>query len=111
MASHLTINSTVKLNSGYELPRLGFGVYQTPPDQAQSICTMALDVGYRHVSLSPLSRKLPTFSIKMGRANTAPDRLGRGLPQRGQLRWVHHRIKDPARGRLLHVKGGQDFIR
>lgn len=24
-----TINSTAKLNSGYEIPRLGFGVYQT----------------------------------------------------------------------------------
>ena len=25
----LTLNSTIKLLSGYEIPRLGFGVYQT----------------------------------------------------------------------------------
>jgi hypothetical protein len=31
MASNLSISSTVKLNSGYELPVLGFGVRRTFP--------------------------------------------------------------------------------
>ncbi|KAH6976281.1 NADP-dependent oxidoreductase domain-containing protein [Ilyonectria sp. MPI-CAGE-AT-0026] len=49
MASKLTLNSTLKLNSGYEIPRLGFGVYQTPLEQAPEICKGALEVGYRHI--------------------------------------------------------------
>ncbi|KND90816.1 putative oxidoreductase C2F3.05c [Tolypocladium ophioglossoides CBS 100239] len=49
MAPKLTINSTVKLNSGYELPLLGFGVYQTPKQQCLEVCTEALKIGYRHI--------------------------------------------------------------
>ncbi|TRX91247.1 hypothetical protein FHL15_007852 [Xylaria flabelliformis] len=49
MASTYNINSTFKLNSGYEIPRLGFGVYQTPPEGTQKACLEALKVGYRHI--------------------------------------------------------------
>jgi len=49
MAAQLGINSFVKLNSGYNMPRLGFGLWQTPADEAQSISAKALEVGYRHV--------------------------------------------------------------
>ncbi|KAK5994388.1 putative oxidoreductase C2F3.05c [Cladobotryum mycophilum] len=49
MASKFTLQSTVKLNSGYELPLLGFGVYQLPKDQVVQICSEALRVGYRHI--------------------------------------------------------------
>ncbi|KAF7563641.1 hypothetical protein G7046_g447 [Stylonectria norvegica] len=45
----LNLQSTIKLNSGYELPRLGFGVYQTPASQSKDICVEALKVGYRHI--------------------------------------------------------------
>ncbi|KAM4062674.1 aldo/keto reductase family protein [Hirsutella rhossiliensis] len=45
----LSLSSTVKLNSGYELPLLGFGVYQTPKDQATDVCKEALRIGYRHI--------------------------------------------------------------
>ncbi|KAK4208308.1 NADP-dependent oxidoreductase domain-containing protein [Rhypophila decipiens] len=45
----LTINSTVKLNSGYEMPLLGFGVYQTPAKVAEECVTEALKAGYRHI--------------------------------------------------------------
>ncbi|KAF4453452.1 25-diketo-D-gluconate reductase [Fusarium albosuccineum] len=49
MASKLAINSTRKLNSGYEIPLLGYGVYQTPLEQAADVCKRALDIGYRHI--------------------------------------------------------------
>ncbi|KAK8088015.1 hypothetical protein PG997_002976 [Apiospora hydei] len=49
MSSNLTIQSTLKLNSGYEIPRLGFGVYQVPIEQAESCVREALTAGYRHV--------------------------------------------------------------
>ncbi|KAI2636573.1 putative aldehyde reductase [Hypomontagnella submonticulosa] len=43
------INSAFKMNSGYEIPRLGFGVYQTPPDETKEACLKALNDGYRHI--------------------------------------------------------------
>ncbi|SPO03113.1 related to prostaglandin F2-alpha reductase [Cephalotrichum gorgonifer] len=45
----LTLESTIKLNSGHELPRLGFGVWQTPADTAKDVVTDALTNGYRHI--------------------------------------------------------------
>ncbi|UKA64399.1 aldo/keto reductase [Arthrobacter sp. FW306-04-A] len=37
----------VNLNNGVEMPALGFGVFQTPPDVTESSVTEALRVGYR----------------------------------------------------------------
>lgn len=45
----LTINSKYRMNSGYEIPVLGYGVYQTPADVASEVVQHALKVGYRHV--------------------------------------------------------------
>ncbi|CAN8100186.1 unnamed protein product [Discula destructiva] len=49
MASSLTLQSTVTLNSGYELPLLGYGLYQTPEDITEHVCIQALNHGYRHL--------------------------------------------------------------
>ena len=40
---------TVILNNGVEMPILGFGVYQIPPEQTEQAVADALDVGYRHI--------------------------------------------------------------
>ena len=40
---------TIRLNNGVELPALGFGVFQTPPDVTQAAVEEALRVGYRLV--------------------------------------------------------------
>jgi diketogulonate reductase-like aldo/keto reductase len=45
----LSINSKYRMNSGYEIPVLGYGVYQTPADVASEVVQHALKVGYRHV--------------------------------------------------------------
>lgn len=37
------------LNNGVELPQIGFGVYQTPPDETADAVLTAFEVGYRHV--------------------------------------------------------------
>ncbi|KAI1402863.1 aldo-keto reductase [Hypoxylon fuscum] len=49
MATSYSIKSAFKLNSGYEIPRLGFGVYQTPPAETEKACLEALNNGYRHI--------------------------------------------------------------
>ena len=40
---------TVTLNNGVEMPILGFGVYQIPPEDTERAVTEALAVGYRHL--------------------------------------------------------------
>lgn len=37
------------LNNGVELPQIGFGVYQTPPEETADAVRTALETGYRHV--------------------------------------------------------------
>ncbi len=39
----------VTLNNGVEMPALGFGVFQTPPDETRAAVSSALEAGYRHV--------------------------------------------------------------
>lgn len=41
--------TTLTLNTGVELPTIGFGVFQTPPDQTTDAVSEALKVGYRHI--------------------------------------------------------------
>jgi len=40
---------TLSLNNGVQLPTLGFGVFQTPPDETAAAVEEALRVGYRHI--------------------------------------------------------------
>ena len=40
---------TLTLNNGVELPALGLGVFQTPPEDTRNAVRAALDAGYRHV--------------------------------------------------------------
>lgn len=39
----------VTLNNGVDMPILGFGVYQVPPEDTERAVTDALEVGYRHI--------------------------------------------------------------
>jgi 2,5-diketo-D-gluconate reductase A len=37
------------LHDGVEIPQLGFGVFQVPPDDTEKVVGEALEVGYRHI--------------------------------------------------------------
>ncbi|CEJ55808.1 Putative Aldehyde reductase [Penicillium brasilianum] len=52
----LTLQSTYKLVSGFDIPVVGFGVYQTPPDVTEKVTLKALEVGYRHVDCAKVYR-------------------------------------------------------
>jgi diketogulonate reductase-like aldo/keto reductase len=43
-----TVQTTV-LNNGVELPAIGLGVFQTPPDVTTAAVEEALSLGYRHI--------------------------------------------------------------
>ena len=40
---------TITLRDGAEIPQLGFGVFQVPPEDTAEVTTRALEAGYRHV--------------------------------------------------------------
>ncbi|KAF7587322.1 hypothetical protein BBP40_007408 [Aspergillus hancockii] len=49
LTKKLNINSTQKILSGYEMPVLGYGLYQVPWEIAGDLTEKALSVGYRHI--------------------------------------------------------------
>ncbi|MEU0810656.1 aldo/keto reductase [Streptomyces sp. NPDC005970] len=44
------------LNNGVEMPALGLGVFQTPPEETQAAVTAALELGYRHIDTAAAYR-------------------------------------------------------
>ncbi len=46
MSSHVP---GITLNNGTELPAIGFGVFQMPPEETRAAVTAALEAGYRHI--------------------------------------------------------------
>jgi len=47
---------TLGLADGVEIPQLGFGVFQVPPEETQEVVEEALAVGYRHVDTAAAYR-------------------------------------------------------
>jgi 2,5-diketo-D-gluconate reductase A len=45
---------TISLNSGHDIPQLGFGVFLVGPPEAQRIVEDALEVGYRHIDTAKI---------------------------------------------------------
>ncbi|WP_346620630.1 aldo/keto reductase [Blastococcus montanus] len=45
---------TIPLNNGVEIPQLGFGVYQIPPDRTAEATRTALEIGYRHIDTAQM---------------------------------------------------------
>ncbi len=46
----------IALHDGVEIPQLGFGVFQVPPEETQSVVELALEAGYRHVDTAAAYR-------------------------------------------------------
>jgi 2,5-diketo-D-gluconate reductase A len=46
----------VTLHDGVEIPQLGFGVFQVPPEDTQQVVEGALSVGYRHIDTAAAYR-------------------------------------------------------
>jgi 2,5-diketo-D-gluconate reductase A len=53
--AQLTIPS-ITLHDGVEMPQLGFGVFQVPPEETQGVVELALDAGYRHLDTAAAYR-------------------------------------------------------
>jgi 2,5-diketo-D-gluconate reductase A len=53
--AELTIPSFT-LHDGVEIPQLGFGVFQVPPEETQGVVELALEAGYRHIDTAAAYR-------------------------------------------------------
>ena len=85
----------VTLNNGVEMPILGFGVYQIPPEDTERCVAEALEVGYRHIDTAAAYAN----ERAVGRAVAAS-----GLP-RDELflttkLWIHNSGEDGTRRQL-----------
>lgn len=49
MKESLTQNSTYKLRNGVQIPRLGYGTFECPPEQVKDGVNWALQLGCRHI--------------------------------------------------------------
>ncbi|RAH66852.1 aldo/keto reductase [Aspergillus aculeatinus CBS 121060] len=56
MAALKGLRSTYRLNSGHEIPVLGYGVYMIPQSQTEKATLEALKIGYRHVDSAIMYR-------------------------------------------------------
>jgi 2,5-diketo-D-gluconate reductase A len=45
---------TISLNNGTQIPQLGFGVFQIPPDETVQATATALEIGYRHIDTAQM---------------------------------------------------------
>jgi 2,5-diketo-D-gluconate reductase A len=46
----------ITLHDGVEIPQLGFGVFQVPPEDTQAVVEEALAAGYRHIDTAAIYR-------------------------------------------------------
>jgi 2,5-diketo-D-gluconate reductase A len=45
---------TIELNDRHEIPQLGFGVFQIPPEDTERAVSVALEAGYRHIDTAEM---------------------------------------------------------
>lgn len=66
---------TVKLNSGHEIPQLGFGVFLVPPDEAEKAVSEALEVGYRHIDTAAIYKNEEGVGAAITKSGIAREEL------------------------------------
>ena len=68
----------VTLNNGIKMPKLGYGVYQTPPEDTKRCVLDAIDVGYRSIDTAQAyssSTAVQSMARVVPSANRASARL------------------------------------
>jgi 2,5-diketo-D-gluconate reductase A len=65
----------VLLHDGVEIPQLGFGVFQVPPEDTQEVVEEALAVGYRHIDTAGAYRNESGVGAAIAAAGLARDEV------------------------------------
>ncbi|RAL59821.1 hypothetical protein DID88_000450 [Monilinia fructigena] len=50
----MALNRSIKLNSGYSIPAIGFGTWQSRPNEVKEAVAYALKAGYRHIDAAAI---------------------------------------------------------
>jgi 2,5-diketo-D-gluconate reductase A len=66
---------TVALHDGVEIPQLGFGVFQVPPEDTQGAVEAALEAGYRHIDTAAAYRNEQGVGAAIAAAGLARDEV------------------------------------
>ena len=97
----------VRMRDGLEIPQLGFGVFQVPPEDTAHTVARALDIGYRHID---------TASAYQNEAGVGDGLRSSGL-ERGEVFvttkcWNDHQGRDAARAALERSleRLGMDYV-
>ena len=54
MSTSATRIPLITLNDGHEVPQLGFGTFQVPPEDTERVVSDALEAGYRHLDTAQM---------------------------------------------------------
>ena len=72
----MDINATYKLNNNIEIPKLGYGTFQTPDDQSGvDAIVNAIKVGYRHIDTAQSYRNEESVGAAIKLAGIAREQL------------------------------------
>ncbi|KAF2089946.1 aldo-keto reductase-like protein [Saccharata proteae CBS 121410] len=71
----LDISSKRRMNSGYDIPVLGYGVIYSPAADCERVVSHALNVGYRHVDSAVAYRNEEPCAAALKRSGIARDQL------------------------------------
>src|SRR3954447_9369624 len=74
LMAQLTIPD-LTLHNGVEIPQLGFGVFQVPPEDTQEVVELALDAGYRHIDTAAAYRNEPGVGAAIAASDWAREDL------------------------------------
>jgi 2,5-diketo-D-gluconate reductase A len=118
----------IPLRGGVEIPQLGFGVFQVPPQDTADIVSRALEAGYRHIDTAaaygneagvgqairasglPRDEVFVTTKLFNDQHDKAPDALRRSLDQLGMDHVDLYLIHWPVPSRGLYVQAWQSLI-
>jgi 2,5-diketo-D-gluconate reductase A len=97
----------VTLNNGVQLPILGFGVFQIPPDQTEQAVTDALATGYRHLDTAEAYQNEAAVGRAIATSGIARDELFVTTKL-----WVHDGGEDGAKRALEQslARLGLDYL-
>jgi 2,5-diketo-D-gluconate reductase A len=65
----------ITLNNGVEIPQLGFGVFQIPPDETVEATSAALEIGYRHIDTAQMYRNEREVGIAVRESGIPRDQV------------------------------------
>ena len=86
----------VTLNTGAQMPQLGFGVYQIPEKETERIVSQAIKTGYRHIDTAQYYRN----EVGVGQAIKASSSATRSMPAGSDPHRLHRLFWAIAQGML-----------